>query len=279
MATSAQQALVLSQAGRTATTGQSSLAQIQSDLKTRADRGEYDAAFRLGMGYTCGHFGLKADFEQARKYLKIAAHPGVQADGLDWVIGRCAKAFAIQHRDRLTMAFVTEIYRGRPPQKAIIENYFSEYITTSDNKYIPAMFLDALYMHDVELCKKPRELAQEDFEYVIKETFNKDLKACVDNNFMPAVSLMGILYCEGVVDGESNVQKGLELLKKAANEGGDGLAKAHLGKIYFVGLYGVEKNLKEAKRWYTAAAEQNAPGGASGLKVVSERLKGSCVLL
>jgi len=275
-------ALVLSQNGRTATTGQNSLSQLQNDLIARASQNDYDAALRLGMGFTSGHFGLKVNYDEARKYLRIAAL-GVKEAGKNsqhWKIGCVAKAYAIQHKTSLTDAFVKEVFDGRAPSKGIVDNSASNYGTDSSFKYIPAMFLRALNAYEVHIKRKESspEFTQEEIEEDIRFTV-KELKICVENSFMPALALMGILECEGVIDGASNIEKGLALLKRAAIEGNDGSAKVYLGEIYASGLYGIDRNLKEAKRWYTSAMEQNIPEGSAGIRLVERLKKANCVLL
>ncbi len=55
--------------------------------------------------------------------------------------------------------------------------------------------------------------------------------------------------------------------------------KLHLGEIYHKGLYGVERNLKEAMKWYKAAEQQEIPGASQGVKTVKGLQHAKCVLL
>jgi len=271
MATSA--ALVHSPAGRAVTTGQSPLQQLQSDLIARADRNDYEAALQLGMGYTCGHFGLRVNYGEAKKYLKIAAL-GLKERGANnshhLEIGDCARAFAIQYKARLTDAFVQEIFGGRVRKDA--DNYASSYGITQPCPSVN--YLCAFDFYNVELHKNPPEYQQDDIDAI-----TQDINFGVENSFMPTIALSGILFCEGtIITDTPDIEKGLALLKKAAIEGGDAPAKVYLAEIFSTNKYGI-KNLKEAQRWAEAAVEQNAPDAGKLLNSITKKMKASCTLL
>lgn len=273
MATSA--ALVHSSAARAVTTGQSPLQQLQSDLITRASRNDYAAALELGMGYTCGHFGLTVNYDEARKYLRIAALGAKEAgkNSQHWEIGQCAQSFATQYKTKLTETFVQEIFGGRVPKH--IDNYDFGYNTTIE--YIPARYLYAFNWFEVEKNAEKPELDQSELQDVLN-----DVQLCVANSFMPALALSGLLHCKNIIgstDGVPNVEQGLTLLNRAANEGGDAVAKMYLAEMY-TGKHGVGKNLNEAKKWAEAAEEQKAPGADALLrKINKERQRGKCTIL
>jgi TPR repeat protein len=76
---------------------------------------------------------------------------------------------------------------------------------------------------------------------------------------------------------DKDVQTGLDLLEKAANEN-DGPSKLKLGMIYHMGQYDQKVDLQEACKWYKAAKAQGIPGAETGLRRVAQLKQGKCVL-
>ena len=58
-------------------------------------------------------------------------------------------------------------------------------------------------------------------------------------------------------------------LQRAAAEQGDPLAQLNIGYMYYMGL-GVERNYKEAMKWYLLSAEQDFPGAQYSIGVMYE---------
>jgi TPR repeat protein len=270
MAASAQQALVLSTAGRTATTGQASLTQMQNDLAARAKRGEKDAAFQLGVAHTRGHLGLHYDLPKAREYFKIALEwPEKSNEEVELTFVMAAEKFCLDNKDILGEELIARDVAGE------IEFRKGSYST----QYIPSKFLSTKDIYDGNIPDDlKRKIATEPGRQErSRSNVAKHMQECAEAGLVAATGFLGRLHCEayGV---DENIPEGVRLLKQAANAG-DAQSSLYLGKMHHKGL-GVEINLQEAHAWYTAAKNQDIPEAQAELKQIARLKKAAkCVLL
>jgi len=252
-----------------ASQGKTALKKYTDDLAVAAKKGDYDAAFRLGMGFTRGHFGLPVDMTKAREFLRMAItwKNGGDDNSEDEVyIIDSAERFCFEQKDLLGEDLTYEEIGGK--------RYYNEG-SYDKIRYIPSKFLYAESVYKrLNEGKIEAHLVDSAQKGIVK-----DLNEGITRNFVPAKGMLGLLYCSGFPGIPQNISKGLSLLKEAA-ELGDGPSKLALGHAYSTPLHCMQKNLKEACKWYKAAEDQGIAQASPELKAVMKEIKkGQCVLL
>jgi TPR repeat protein len=265
MAASAQ-ALTFSPASQ----GKTAQKQFIDGLAAQAKNGNKDAAFRLGLGYARGYFGLHVDFEKAREYFKIALKYNVDDTEINKSASSAAEKFCYDNREFLGEDLTCKELDG----EKIVETGSYDVL-----HYVPSKFLHVVSVHDGNISDKIKQKMKDDEAF--RETSHKNgaqrVKECSEKGFTPATGFLGVLLCEGY-GLDKNVQEGLRLLKEAANAG-NGESKFQLGKVFHMGLYDQKVDLQEAHKWYKAAKDQGVPGAETGLERVAKLKHGKCVLL
>jgi len=245
-----------------ASQGKTALEKYIDDLAVSAKKGNKDAAFRLGLGYTKGYFGLPVSLQKAREYFDIALMRKRGEDSeADISIYMSAQEFCFKNA------------------KLLGEKYGKTEGSYNTDDYLPSIFLFAESIYAGTISEEIKQRDAADPARAERGRVNAAQKAqkCSEGNFTPARGFLGRITCEGY-GVTANVNEGIRLLKDAADQG-DGPSKLHLGEIYHKGLYGVERNLKEAMKWYKAAEQQEIPGASQGVKSVKGLLHAKCVLL
>jgi TPR repeat protein len=140
---------------------------------------------------------------------------------------------------------------------------------------------DAVYGDRVEYLatvRVPEALYQVGGRYFKGEGRDQDYKAAAhyfrkaaEEGFTPAKYMLGkmLFFGEGVYDGvKQSFGESIKWITEAAVEG-SAAAQIMLGYMYYAGS-GVPQNLKEAKKWYSMAAEQGDEEAQKKLKEIAD---------
>lgn len=240
------------------------MAGIMADERTKAEQGDVQSQYELGMSYKYGSSGLPTNAVVAAMWYRKAAEQGhVKAqtslasmyfygeglaedrvEGLKWYRKAAEQGDALASSSLGRIYSLGEIYNLGLPKDYLAEavKWYRKAIEQGD--MLAQYSLTHLYFYQVGVPK--------DTEAV------NWIRGLADKGDARAQSGLAVMYSTG--DGmPRNVVEAAKWYRKAAEQG-HAEAQHYLGNSYYYGS-GVPKNLFEAVQWYRKSAEQGNPLG------------------
>jgi TPR repeat protein len=241
---------------------------VFADLRAKAESGDAQSQYELGVAFDFGKFGLEKDYAQSVKWFRLAAEQSNAAaqDNLgqcyaagEGIAQDCAEA-AKWYRKAAERNYVPAQYNlavaydsglGVPNND---EEAIKWYRKVAEQDFAPAQFNLA------QFYRSGRGVAKDEAEAA------KWFQKAADQNFAKAEAALGLCYINGVGVSQDTIQA-IKWYRNAAEQN-DNSAQYDLGLCYANGE-GVSKNYVEAYKWWTLAANQNNTDARKYLSVLS----------
>jgi TPR repeat protein len=239
-----------------------------ADLRMKAENGDVQSQYELGVAFDFGKLGLEKNYTEAVKWFRKAAEQNNAAaqDNL----GQCYAAGEGVEQD---YAGAAKWYRKAAEQNYVPAQYnlavaydnglgvpnddgeaAKWYQKAAEQNYAPAQFNLA------QFYRAGRGITKDEAEAT------KWFQKAADQNFAKAEAALGFCYINGV-GVEQDTSQAIKWYRKAAEQN-DNSAQYDLGLCYANGE-GVSKNYAEAYKWWTLAADQNNSDAKKYLSVLA----------
>ncbi len=221
------------------------------EFRRKADAGDVDAQFNLGLAYSGKAVGVTMNIEASLKWLRLAASNG-HADarlllGELLILNKNLRGEAIAWLQQLVdegnpkaMNNLASAYAhgvGVPKDLVVAEKLFKEALKCGINEALVG--LAAVYSMD-----GPQQNFEESFK------LNQQAVAAGQAGGWYNLSLIYKVGCGSI---KQDATEAFACMKRAA-EGGYIIAMSELGRFYHVG-YGVTRDLQAARNWYEQGAK------------------------